>query len=262
MTLATIHAAVQDVAPEAGDYVVVRQRSKSFDPPIVVIHEGETVVWVNETANGWHDVQSYEDEFSSDMMVWGGTFVRTFDESGVFGYYCGPHVFDGMQGAVVVLPEGEPLPDPLPAPDPLPSAEAAPAETMAPGLPDTIVTIAGGAGIGGPATDASLYLPEGVAVDDAGRVFISDTENCQVRRVEPGGIIVGVLGHESCGFSMGADADVAPWQHANDPRGLALSPDGALYVADTINCRVRRVTEDGRVATVAGTGSCRASGDG
>ena len=122
--------------------------------------------------------------------------------------------------------------------------------------------MAGSGGNGGLATDASLYLPEGVALDHAGRLYIADTENCQIRQVEPAGTIVSILGHESCGYSMGGDADLGPWLHTNHPRGVAVGPDGALYVADTINCRVRRVEKGGTVSTVAGNGSCRASGDG
>ncbi len=114
VTLASIQEAIQDAAPEDRTFVVVRQRNKFFDPPVVVIHAGDSVVWVNETAGGWHDVQSYEGEFSSGRMEWGDTFVHTFEEPGVYGYYCSPHVIDGMQGAVVVLPAGAPLPDPLP----------------------------------------------------------------------------------------------------------------------------------------------------
>ena len=260
---ASIQAAIQEVAPEDGNFVLVRQRNKYFDPPIVVIHEGDTVVWVNETAGGgWHDVQSYEGDFSSGQMLLGDAFARTFDEAGTYGYFCTPHVFDGMQGAVVVLPEGAPLPDPLPLPEPSPDFSPAPSEPHAHGAPDTIATVAGGGGTGDLATDTSLYLPEGVAVDEAGRLYIADTGNCQIRRVQPTDAVVSILGHDSCGFSMGADADIGPWLHTNHPRGVALRADGVLYVADTINCRVRTVNESGRVETVAGNGSCRATGDG
>jgi plastocyanin len=126
---------------EDREFVIVRQRNKSFDPPVVVIHEGETVIWVNETRGGWHDVQSYEGEFSSERMEWGAVFSHTFEEAGVYGYYCSPHVIDGMQGAVVVLPKGAPLPDPLPSPS-VPAASALSAEQVAPGTPDTIATVA------------------------------------------------------------------------------------------------------------------------
>ena len=258
-----IQAAVQDAAPEDGNFVIVRQRGKTFVPPVVVIHEGDTVVWVNESAGGWHDVQSYESEFSSERMEFGDTFVHTFDEVGVYGYYCSPHVIDGMQGAVVVLPQGAPLPDPLPIPTlSAPGSPPAPDVQVDGGPPGAIGTVAGSGGSGGRATDASLYLPEGVAVDDDGAFYVADTENCQIRRVDPGGGIVSILGHESCGFSMGGDADLGSWQHANHPRGVAVGPGGLVYVADTINCRIRRVEETGTVTTIAGNGSCRASGDG
>ncbi len=253
----------QTGAQQDTEFVIVRQRNKRFDPPVVVIHEGDTVLWVNETAGGWHDVQSFEGEFSSERMDFGDTFVRTFDEAGVFGYYCTPHVVDGMQGAVVVLPQDRPLPDPLPTPAlPAPDSPPTPDVQAEDGPPDAIGTVAGGGGNGGLATEASLYLPEGVAVDDDGAVYVSDTENCQVRRIDPGGRAVGVLGHASCGFSMGGDADLGTWQHTNYPRGVAVGPDGLLYVADTINCRVRRIEAAGTVMTIAGRGSCRASGDG
>ena len=250
-------------AAASGDeqVVVIRMRNKFYDPPVVVIHEGDTVVWVNETNGGWHDVVSAEGGFSSGRMDPGDSFVHTFEEPGVYTYHCHPHVIDGMQGAVVVLPKGSPLPDPLPAP-PTPASSPAPAEPVALGSPDTIATVAGSGGNGGLATDVSLYLPEGVALDNAGRLYIADTENCQIRRVEPEGTIVSVMGHESCGYSMGGDADLGPWLHTNHPRGVAVGPDGALYLADTINCRVRRVKEGATVTTVAGSGSCRASGDG
>lgn len=244
-----------------GQRVFVRLRNKQFDPPVVVIHEGDTVIWVNETKGGWHDVQSFEELFSSPRLRWGEVFMHTFEEPGTFGYFCTPHVIDGMQGVVVVLPEGAPLPDPLPTPAPSPATHPAVAPVPT-GAPDTIVTVAGGGGAGGAATDASLYLPEGIALDNRGRLYVADTENCQIRRIDPGGTIVSVLGHESCGASMGGDADLGPWLHTNHPAAVAVGPDGALYVADTINCRIRRLATGGTISTVAGSGSCRASGDG
>ncbi len=239
----------------------VRQRNKFFDPPIVVVHEGDSVAWVMETNGGWHDVQSYEGLFSSTPMEYGDVFIQTFDQAGTYGYYCTPHVVDGMKGAVVVLPQGVPLPNPLPVP-PAPVSSPNSGVLVDPGAPDTIVTVAGGGGNGGRATEASLYLPEGVAVDDLGRVYISDTENCQVRRVDASGTVVSVFGHESCGVSIWGEADLGPWLHTNHPRGASIGPDGALYVADIVNCRVRRVKQNGTVDTYVGVGTCRATGDG
>ncbi|MCH8919084.1 MAG: hypothetical protein IIA23_00005, partial [Chloroflexi bacterium] len=127
-------SAIEAAAAEDESFVVVRQRNKFFDPPVIVIHEGDTVVWVNETGGGWHDVQSYDDEFHSGRMEWGDTFTQTFEEAGVHGYFCSPHVIDGMQGVVVVLPKESPLPDPLPAP-PAPTSSTA---AIDPPLPDPL----------------------------------------------------------------------------------------------------------------------------
>lgn len=252
-----------DEAVAAGDEpdVVIRQRNKFYDPPVVVVHVGDTVGWVNETAGGWHDVNSYEGEFASGRMDYGTTFSQTFEQPGVYGFYCVPHSFDGMIGSVVVVEKGKPLPDPLPSPPTLTSSPNSD-EPVPPGAPNTIFTVAGSSGNGGRALDASLYRPEGVGADDAGRVYIADTDNCQIRVLEPSGRIISILGHESCGFTMGYDEDLGPWLHTNHPAAVAVGPDGSPYVSDTGNCRVRRGREDGTVMTVAGSGSCRASGDG
>jgi plastocyanin/sugar lactone lactonase YvrE len=241
---------------------IIHLRFKFFDPPIVVVHEGDTVVWVSDTRGGWHDVRSYDGTFASSRLEYGETFSHTFDRAGVYGFLCDPHVIDGMQGAIVVLPKGTPLPDPLPRPAVLASTPSTGVRLPALGSPDTITTVAGGAGNGGMATNASLYLPEGIALDGAGRLYIADTENCQVRRVDPVGVIVSIFGHESCGYGMGGDADLAGWLHTNHPRGVVAGPDGSVYVADLVNCRVRAVNEDERVTAFAGSGPCGASGDG
>ncbi len=250
-----------EAADTGSGQVVIHLRFKFFDPPIVVIHEGDTVVWVNDTRGGWHDVISYDGAFASSRLNDGDTFSHTFDRAGVYGFRCEPHVIDGMEGAIGVLPKGMPLPDPLPRPAASTSTLTTSVQPPAPGPSDTITTVVGGGGNGGMATNASLYLPEGIALDGAGRLYIADTENCQVRRVDPTGVIVSVFGHESCGNSMGGDADLAGWVHTNHPRGVAVGPDGRVYVADLVNCRVRAVTETERVTAFAGNGSCGAGLD-
>ncbi len=252
-----------DQASAAADEpdVVIRQRNKYYDPPVVVIHVGDTVEWQNETRGGWHDVNSYESEFASGRMDYGNTFSQTFEQPGVYGFYCVPHSFDGMIGAVVVLEKGKALPDPLPKPPAL-STTPNPSQPIAPGAPDTMVTIGGSAGNGDLATEASLYLPQGIALDETGRLYIADSGNCQIRQVEADGKIGSRLGHESCGFTMGYDEDLGPWLHSSHPAGVAVGPDGSPYVSDTGNCRVRRGRDDGTVVTIAGSGTCRAIGDG
>jgi sugar lactone lactonase YvrE len=123
-----------------------------------------------------------------------------------------------------------------------------------------ITTIAGtGAegfsGDGGPAASATLNVPTGVAVDSAGNVYIADQYNDRVREVS-GGIISTVAGNG--GFKFAGDGGIATGAALHGPSGVAADAAGALYIADTQNNRIRKVS-GGIITTVAGGGL---SGDG
>ncbi len=105
-------------------------------------------------------------------------------------------------------------------------------------------------GDGGPATEAVLSWPYGVAVGHDGSVYIADTYNDRVRRVLPDGSIVTVAGNGQAGFS--GDGGPATDARLDDPYGIAVGTDGSLYIADTGNRRVREVGPDGMISTVAG----------
>jgi serine/threonine protein kinase, bacterial len=129
----------------------------------------------------------------------------------------------------------------------------------------TITTVAGtGAegfgGDGGPATRAVIAHPHGLAVSSDGTMFIADTWNQRIRRVEPSGVITTVAGTGAEGD--GGDSGPAARAVFNDPVHVALGPDGSLYVTDGSNNRVRRIGPDGVVRTVAGSGVPGSSGDG
>jgi uncharacterized protein (TIGR03437 family) len=115
-------------------------------------------------------------------------------------------------------------------------------------------------GNGGPAAAASLDFPGGLAVDAAGNVYISDTHNNQVRRVAPNGVITAFAGAGDHGF--GGDGGPAVRAALDFPAGLAVDAAGNLYIADQHNDRIRRVSPDGMITTVAGTGEPGFSGDG
>ena len=124
-----------------------------------------------------------------------------------------------------------------------------------------IDTIAGrGVGDNGPAITADLEFPVDVAVDGAGNLYISDTENHRIRRVDASGIITTVAGTGRYGYS--GDGGPAVAAELSNPQGVAVDGAGNLYIAETYNDRIRRVDLSGTIATIAGTGERGNSGDG
>ncbi len=130
---------------------------------------------------------------------------------------------------------------------------------------NTITTIAGTGtpgfvGDGGQATSAQLNYPTSVAVDLQGNRFIADSSNHRVREVTADGNIKTVAGTGTKGFS--GDGGQATSAQLNYPYSLDVDGQGNLFIADTSNHRVREVTADGNIKTVAGTGTGGFSGDG
>jgi uncharacterized protein (TIGR03437 family) len=98
----------------------------------------------------------------------------------------------------------------------------------------------GSSGDGGPATAATLNWPEGVAVDNAGNVFVADTNNSRVRRITPAGIISTIAGTGVQGYN--GDGGLGSAAQLNQPEGVSVGPDGSVYVADSFNYRIRKLT--------------------
>ena len=119
----------------------------------------------------------------------------------------------------------------------------------------------GFSGDGGPATSAELNTPSGVAVDNAGNVYIADTWNNRIRKVSAAsGIITTVAGDGVQGYS--GDMGPATSAELTNPYGVAVDNEGHLYIADTYNNRIRRISlSNGIITTVAGTGTAGYSGD-
>ena len=130
--------------------------------------------------------------------------------------------------------------------------------------PDGIITtvagteIAGFSGDSGPASQAQLNHPEGVAVDASGNLYIADTGNNRIRKISPNGIITTVAGNGIAGFS--GDNGPASQAQLNQPEGVAVDASGNIYIADTDNDRIREVSPDGMIVTIAGDAGF--SGDG
>ena len=119
---------------------------------------------------------------------------------------------------------------------------------------------AGYTGDGKPAIDAQLNLPTGLAIGFGDDLFIADTGNNVIRELGSDGIIRTSAGTGEAGYR----GDGGPAQYAvfHSPCGLAFDDEGDLYIADTLNQRIRRVDVNGAISTVAGTGVAAFGGDG
>ncbi len=120
--------------------------------------------------------------------------------------------------------------------------------------------VAGFAGDGGSATNARLSSPASVALDASGNLYIADTGNNRVRKVNPTGVITTVAGTNVSGFT--GDGGAATNARLSGVSGVAVDAAGDLFILDSSNHRVRLVDTSGVISTVAGSGSASYSGDG
>lgn len=119
---------------------------------------------------------------------------------------------------------------------------------------------AGFTGDGGVATVAQLNGPRGIAVGPDGSVYVADTINHRIRRIDPAGTISTIAGSGMEG--LGGDGGPATAARLSVPADVAVDREGNLYIADSYNHRIRRVRRDGVIESVAGTGVEGFAGDG
>ena len=117
----------------------------------------------------------------------------------------------------------------------------------------TVTTLAGGAeGVSdGSGAVASFNTPSGLALANDGNLYVADTGNNRIRRVTPEGQVSTVAGDGNAGYVDGP----ASQARFNGPMGIAVDAHGNIYVADTYNDRIRMITTDGQVSTIAGAGT-------
>ncbi|CAI7978176.1 serine/threonine protein kinase [Parafrankia soli] len=142
-------------------------------------------------------------------------------------------------------------------PEPAPPAPPAPPPAWQPELATGTITTVFGAGSdgfsgdGGPAVQAEFDRASDLTIDaPRGYVYVADTDNHRIRRVDRAGTITTVAGTGADGFS--GDGGPATEAQLDEPTSVAVAPDGTLYVADTRNHRVRRIGRDGIITTIAG----------
>lgn len=113
-------------------------------------------------------------------------------------------------------------------------------------------------------SQVELSHPTGLAVAADGTLWVADTTAHRVLRIDPNGVATVVAGATEPNPQPSFEGDGGPGTEArlSYPGGLAVGPDGSVYIADTANRRVRRLLPDGTIETVAGNGRRRFSGDG
>jgi trimeric autotransporter adhesin len=129
----------------------------------------------------------------------------------------------------------------------------------------TITTVAGNGergfvGDGRLAVEARLKSPTDICLGSSGALYVADFENHRIRRISSDGMITTVAGNGQAGFS--GDGGPAIQASLNTPYGVAVDQQGNFYIADSKNHRIRKVSRDGIITTVAGTGVASFSGDG
>ncbi len=176
-----------------------------------------------------------------------------------------PHVITPNQPVTTSVTKPTPAQPPATAPVTVQQpAPPVPAQQPTPAPAPTIVTFAGQPGTkgyaDGPALQAEFRLPNNVAPDSAGNVYVADTANDVIRKITPVGLVTTIAGlAHARGSADGSGTNSARFW---SPFGIALDGSGNIYVADTGNNTIRKISPAGIVTTIAGLAGQAGSADG
>lgn len=102
----------------------------------------------------------------------------------------------------------------------------------------------------GTGAEASFYYPQGIAVDGTGTLYVADTDNQKIRKIEAGGVVTTLAGTGSYGSTDGTGTLAS----FNGPSGVAVDVNNNVFVADAGNNKIRKISATGEVTTLAGSG--------
>lgn len=124
----------------------------------------------------------------------------------------------------------------------------------------TLAGLAGGSGsIDGSSSSARFLAPFGLAADNAGNVYVADTVNNTIRKITPNGVVSTLAGLAKYPGNADGTGDKARFRN---PWGVAVDSAGNVYVADSSNCTIRKITPNGAAGTMAGLAGSHGSADG
>jgi len=119
---------------------------------------------------------------------------------------------------------------------------------------------AGYSGDGGPAAGGQFNTPTGLAIDSAGSLYIADYGNSRIRKVSSAGILITIAGNGTFNY-LGDDGPATAGQLSQELHAITLGGAGNLYIADQFNMRVRKISANRIISTIAGSGMGGFSGD-